>query len=321
MTWMIEADRSASPEKDLVYNDMHVTGMALCMVLHKTELPDAGKYNLREELGHFASRIALIDVDIKDMTWQQVADVIATLQIEFNTLFETREGGGCTCCVRIQRLVVELLARMGFFLGQTWRPLSDSDPSSEDLHGIVTVDAGKWRSLRADAVVNALDGVHAIATSSWLILSAHGIPKNQHSRPDMHAFVREASLDDFYEISQIADTPVGAISQYKHKFKHLFHSTSQVVFWHYPSYRRRKQLALEQLVADDAEAIALLPLIMQLNPSIPVLYEHTGAGQKSVHAQHKWAWVLVGKIVLLSNQDMRLYHGDPRDLLFYAENV
>ena len=78
------------------------------------------------------------------------------------------------------------------------------------------------------------------------MLSAQHIsaPDEAEQLIELYNYHREASLDDFYKMSQMADTPFGSVSQYKHKFRHLFHSTSQVVYFHYPSYMRRKQVAL-----------------------------------------------------------------------------
>lgn len=229
LIWIQSCDRSAHAQEGTPFNDMHVIGMGLCVALQQMSLPETTKYNLKEELGHFADRIALNETEIQDMSWQQASDIIATLQIEFNTLFDTKEGGGFACSVHIQRLLLEILRRLGFFLAHTWKPGPSHEriPSLEETNGLIHLHNDGWQSMRSDAIVHALDGLHAIATASWLILSAQPLPDSELPPVLLHAFQREASLDDFYEISTIADTPMGAISQYKHKFRHLFHSTSQ----------------------------------------------------------------------------------------------
>ena len=94
--------------------------------------------------------------------------------------------------------------------------------------------------------LHILTGLHAVAAGSLAMLSAQHIsaPDEAEQLIELYNYHREASLDDFYKMSQMADTPFGSVSQYKHKFRHLFHSTSQVVYFHYPSYMRRKQVAL-----------------------------------------------------------------------------
>lgn len=229
LSWIQHCDRSAQPDQGKMFNDMHVAGMAICSAFQHATF-DRSTYDLADVLGQFVDRIVLTDVNIGDMSWQQVADVIATLQIEFSSLFEPRGEGGFRCSVKMQRLIIELMARLGFFLSHNWKVDDGRDDSSsmEVVHGIVNVDSEGWRSMRADSVVQVLDGLHAITCGSWLILSARRIPPQQDTI-DLQSWHREASLDDFYEISTIADTPLGAVTNYSHKFRHLFHSTSQVV--------------------------------------------------------------------------------------------
>lgn len=50
----------------------------------------------------------------------------------------------------------------------------------------------------------------------------------------------------------------------------------------------------------------VLALLFELRPEVPVLFEHTGAGHRSTHAQHAWAWVLWADYVLLVDAQMRV---------------
>ena len=59
-------------------------------------------------------------------------------------------------------------------------------------------------------------------------------------------------------------------------------------------------------------AIALLPLLMRVQPDMQVLHEHTGIGHKHTHSQNKWHWSVVGNRVLLTNPHM--HHFDAFDL-------
>ena len=59
-------------------------------------------------------------------------------------------------------------------------------------------------------------------------------------------------------------------------------------------------------------AIALLPLLMQVQPDMKVLHEHTGIGHKHTHSQNKWHWSVVGNRILLPNPHM--HHFDAFDL-------
>jgi hypothetical protein len=116
-----------------------------------------------------------------------------------------------------------------------------------------------------------------------------------------------------------SDCVVGTIAQYAHRFAHLFHSVSQAVYYNFPSYARQTQLPLAALQRANAPAVNVLPLLTELSPDIPVLFEHTGAGCRAQHARHRWSWVLWSRFVLLVDADMRSYvAADARTLLCRA---
>ena len=54
------------------------------------------------------------------------------------------------------------------------------------------------------------------------------------------------------------------------------------------------------------KAVNVLALLLELNPNVPVLFEHTGAGHAATHAQHAWAWVLWADYVLLVDAQMHV---------------
>lgn len=327
--WMQDYDRGAECDTQTQLNDMHVVGMGLCAVFDNANLPELHQYDFDSEMGDFKDRIAVYDETIACMSWQNLQDVVSTVQIEFNDMFTNTETQSYMCIIDISKLIVVLMARIGFYLQRKWRDLQhdNSNPTEatiEDMRGSFVKDIEGWCTVRDDSVVHILDGIHAIATSSLALLSAEHIATpmedEDNSAITLYNHHREASLDDFYELSQIADTPLGAVSQYKHKFRHLFHSTSQVVYFHYPSYVRRKQIPLPSLQAHGAEAVALLPLLMQVQPEMKVLHEHTGAGFKAMHNRSGWHWTVVGNRILLTNQDMKHFDADDlRTLLLYAQ--
>ena len=127
---------------------------------------------------------------------------------------------------------------------------------------------------------------------------------------------KEVSLDDYYEMSMISDLAPGFLVQYKCKFSHLFHLISQVVYFHFPQIRRRVQESLGNITGGKASAVNTLPLLQQVRPEIPVLYEHTGACSQKEHANLPYAWVVLSDFVLLvkANGDA-LCAKDPRSLL------
>ena len=63
----------------------------------------------------------------------------------------------------------------------------------------------------------------------------------------------------------------------------------------------------------------LLPLLLQVNPDIPLFYEHTGAGLRSAYAAHAFSWVFVSGYVLLLDRAGEVFCAeDLRSLLLHT---
>ena len=98
-----------------------------------------------------------------------------------------------------------------------------------------------------------------------------------------------------------------------------FHNVSQAIYYNYPTYTRQTQLSLSELERENTKYVNLLPLLTELRPDIPVLFEHTGAGCLSVHAKHTWSWVLWSNFLLLVDNIMKSYvAADERSLALVA---
>lgn len=56
-------------------------------------------------------------------------------------------------------------------------------------------------------------------------------------------------------------------------FRVLFHSMSQVIYFHYPAHQLQIQVPLYELHCHGAGSIILQSLLLQIRPEIPVPYE------------------------------------------------
>ena len=78
-------------------------------------------------------------------------------------------------------------------------------------------------------------------------------------------------------------------------------------------------MPLAELEKENVKCVNLMPLLTELRPEIPVLYEHTGAGCRLEHANHDWSWVLWCNFALLVDKLIQGYVAfDPRTLLWHA---
>lgn len=89
---------------------------------------------------------------------------------------------------------------------------------------------------------------------------------------EVHSHLVTASLDDFYRQSMYFDMPMAAILQYRHEFTGMFHSVTQVMYYNNPAYARRKQKGVDGVVSAESPEY-MLPVMQQIHPNVPVLYE------------------------------------------------
>ena len=312
---------------------MHVVGLGICALLHRAPLgtPDLATYEsfcLTATLGTHASRVVLHHEALSDMSWIQLSETLMVLQLVFKDTIEWDVAQGYHTLVDYPALMLVLLKRVGFWLARQWRRVEEDDAGSEDpeaLQGLVDLDKEGWRCVRPACVVQVLDGVHALLSLAWLLLTAEVVSLHTAVADDIRDEVRlynhhsEASIDDFYEMSMVADCIVRSVTQYKHKFQFLFHSISQVVYYHFPSYERQRQQPMAFLEGYGISGTNLLPLLLQLNPNIPLFYEHTGAGQRAAYSAHPFSWVfMLGYILLVSLEGAAFCAEDLRSLLLLS---
>ena len=177
------------------------------------------------------------------------------------------------------------------------------------MRGLLDVDADGYCSVCAETFVFMLDPLHSMYCLHTLLTCAEFVPASAEllAHAELHAHHRESSNETFFTHSMTADCVVSSIAQYAHSFAHLLHSVSQAIYYNCPTYVRKTQLLLASLQRANARAVNVLPLLTELRPDIPVLFEHTGAGCRQQHAKHRWSWVLWSCFVLLVDADIRSY--------------
>ena len=319
--WLVEC-RGASPvNKQTELGELHVVGALLCVAMHKQAGDKYRDYDLVQVLQNAPSAISLHANNIHDMRWQNLQDLVTSIQISYRLLVQF-DTDGYSMNIDIHELMSMIMTRVGAWLGMEWKhDDSDSLATMEDMNGVTDQTAEGWRSIRCSAVVHMMDAIHSILLLSMLLMNSQMLSNSESdsSAVELHAHHREASIDTFYDLSMTADCHVGSIGQYYHRYEYLFHSISQVVYYHWPSYHRSKQIALEDLKRDCAPHVNVLPLIMQIAPDIPVLVEHTGAGHSATHSKHAFCWCVWAGYVILVDHNMQAFcASDLRTLVAFA---
>ena len=338
-------EKAREPVEAPVANEMHVVGACVCILLGRSPQLQ-GVYDLRDTLGPLYDKMIFTEKPLAGYELEDLQNLVTALQLEFPNMHAYTVGVGYSVGCDVEGLCVRVLARLGEWLAVRWKqPLSEPDEGSaargapraaptlemsmpvEAMRGLAALDADGFCRVRLDALVFLLDALHSI-------LGLHRLLVRAGARDDAEASARvvltnhhlEASSETFFTHSMTADCVVGTVIQYAHKFSYLFHSISQAIYYNRPNYIRQRQLTLARLLepttaksatagktaGQTAEssgpgAVNLLPLLLELAPDIPVLFEHTGAGHRGTHARHEWAWVLWVDFVLLVDADMNAW--------------
>ena len=331
--WLLLTDRAQPVPEGKNYTEMHVVGLGLCALLHVMDNEEFGSFDLVHAMGAHADHVVVCDARVSEMSWQQVSDTVTAVQLRFKSIIEWDQQAGYQTDVDVMSVMLMLMKRAGYWLGHDWRTISVAAATDEAvqndtecLHGIVDVDTEGWKCVRPACAVQFFDAVHAVLSLTRLLMRAQVVswhtgeePVSEHVRLFNHH--REASIDDFYEMSMITDCMVGSITQYKHKFQFLFHSISQVVYYHWPVYDRQRQITQVEIDAYGVCGINLLPLLLQVDPEIPCYYEHTGAGAQSVYCKHEYSWAMMSGYVFMVHRSGAVFCSeDVRSLLLQSQH-
>ena len=308
-------------------------------------------------LGAYKEQILVHGDDITTYSWQEISDTITALQIEIpNMIYPVEESDQGTdsvdsvnmayaCDADILHLSIHLMAQIGFYINNAILHADinhQQDPSIEHmqsytLHTQPTEDTTtkadhktcstegdssenidiKFVYVREESISVQITAMHHIL--SLLLATTTAVLVPEDLSVELYGHHREASIDSFYEMSMLADLAPGFVMQYRNKFAHLFHSISQVVYFHYPQYIRKKQISLQHITKPNSSHISVLPLLLQIRPDIPVFYEHTGALCNHIHDKYDWSWIMLSGYVLLRHRSGNTYAArDLRSLLTFT---
>ena len=305
--WVSELDRTEKCDSSSEMNQMHIIGAVLSVVLYRSAFkPDT----LENLLGSMCSEITITDKKLCDYGWENLCDLCLSLQLEFNRLY-IRRRDGYDCDVDVECLCLALMHRAGFWFAHRFRNKEGQTENipSEALRGLVDMDAEGFCIVRTESMRHFLNAVHSMFGLNFMLHNAEFI-SCENDIPELSSHHVEASAEYFFTLSMTSDCKVGTIAQYAHKFPHLFHSISQVVYFNNPTYARQKQLKLQDLQKQNTPHINILPALLELYPTIPLFYEHSGAGLTSAHRKHDFSWVVWDKFIFLVTNSRRVFIAD-----------
>jgi hypothetical protein len=90
---------------------------------------------------------------------------------------------------------------------------------------------------------------------------------------EIESFHVEAGVDDFHMLGMYFDVPAGCLLEYKHSYSGYYNNVSQCVYRHFPSYKRRLPVSLQDILHTDAPDLSVLPALKQIYPEIEFAFE------------------------------------------------
>ena len=255
-----------------------------------------------------------------DLTLRQYRDVVESIQWQWCSLLQNKKKEAVSA---VSKHLDALFALFGYFVS-----IEESEDIFDD--GEFTEFAHKQSNglvLHATAVKTYVHLFYILYRSLFLARVSTCIEmqdvKSEYDRLEIEHFHVEASLDDFYNISMFFDLAPSCYLDYRHSYAGFFNNVSQVVYRHYPSYKRKNQETLESIqeVLDQAGFdVNVLPCLKQLYPEIEHAWEdhcfgmelHAGRSRPSGMNTATFFWYcLAGEFYLVSDK------GD----VFVADNV
>jgi hypothetical protein len=295
LTWVNCSDGSAMPSEDVDFNDMHVFGQGIAYALSKF---DPLQTRACVDLGPMHQMICMHGACLQTYDWSQCLDVLAYM----HTIVGTDQN------IDVGYVLVMVLQRLGDLLRLEYQ-------SVDVVSSHYDISKDGWHRLTVATRIAAINTLYCLMRIDHLLVTAQevdidaaivGIYMQELSR-----YHHEASLHEFYNISIIMDCTAGSILTYKHTFKDLFNDCSQVVYYNSSgNYHRKTQIKLADIQSTSAPDVNVLPLLMQLKPDMPVLFEHTGACTNAACSQAPWTWVVLNRHVFLCDEKCNFYIAD-----------
>lgn len=300
------------------FNAMHIIGMQISGKLYNMNSSDYLNYDLKENVFKTFSRLNIVSNEIHKFTWIDMEIFVSALQINLKNIIDT-DKDSIESNFDLGELLIMLLTRIGFFCNYEV-PANKHSEKMIPMKDIETTNGNMVRIL-PQSIINILDVLHSIG-SIVLALTTSKDPSNFNLRNNENSpedaqlkeedvvlteHHREVSLDAFYEFSMVSDLHAGCITQYYHKHEDVFHSISQVLYFNWPSYARKRQCSIEK-IHEERNFVNTMPLILEYFPNVPIFYEHNGALNFQKHNQYDFSWACVAGYTFLVKRDFTIFY-------------
>ena len=305
LTWINYSSAELLPGETEKHNDMHVFGFGLAYMLSKY---DALQIRHRE-WKHLPESLSLYGDGVTQYSCKQCLDFLRLIQVEYDSVLQFDETAGYEADIDMTLLLLVVMQRLGDHLREQVR----MKPGQEPEDNVYELLAGEteWYVVSVQTRNECFDILHVLMRLFFVLLDAESVRVDSDLIikyvKELSPYQYEASLHDFYNFSIVSDCLPASILVYKHEFNEMFNDASQVVHYHQPNYKRQRQVEFEVITSRSAGDIHVLPLLVQIKPDVPVLFEHTGACNSALCSAEEWSWLLIHRHIVLSDNKGRYY--------------
>lgn len=292
--WLFHWDPVEKGDGDVVLNGMQTVGCVLArlayLVLDEDDRRVQDIVDLRD--------LCICDTAVDKMEWRALRNAIDNLQLHW---------GKALGMAGVSDLCWKLFSRFGYFAAYSF---SELDSEIDDVHAREIVLNGEERDHRlADVVkIQVIDVFFCMFRCLWLHSRSTEVPgAGVPAGLELHRHHFEAATDTYYSEAMYDDVHIGCVLQYMHRFSGMYHSISQVAYFHNPNYSRRKApTCVQDLLADGRTAMDWIPVLQQLYPEISIAHEDVAFGALKTD---RWAWVHCPGCVFLVAPGWRVLRG------------
>lgn len=303
--WGSEPEEAFAPE--VLLNRNQLLGLLVCRYKHRHAPPPGAR-------PHEPSRLTLMDKPPAEMSWRELKDTLANVQIEWPAFLQRldRNAQRDTNLLAVKALVDGCAERFGGLCDRAWPPAVLDDPMDtqappgQDLGA----DPEAARVLTPGALRRTAGTLLVLYRHLHLLAVARPPRADAVHMPEICLHHYEASMSDFYLWYMHFQLPLAAKLNYKHDFPGMYNHVTQPVYFHNPGFER---LPRRPMAERDAPAIHVLPSLCQLFPEVPVRFEEDAF---DLTKDAGWYWVLVAGRVYLVGPGPRVYYSpDARAML------
>jgi len=246
---------------------------------------------------------------VHEFSCQQCLDFLRGVQAQYSSVLHFDASVGYETDIDMTLLLLVVMQRLGDHLREQVR----MTPEEAEQHAAYELLCGEteWYAVSAQARIECFDILHVLMRLFFVLLDAEAVDVHddvvKEYLQEFSPFQHEASLHDFYNLSMVTDCLPVSIIFYKHTYKGMFNDASQVVYFHTPTYKRPRQLEFPNIVSMSAHDVNVLPIIAQIKPDVPILFEHTGACSSSACSAEPWSWLVIHKHIVLCDSNGKYY--------------